>query len=133
MNRSQIKVTLEKICDVYGYLIKFVRDAEKYIVSGRGSVDFSQMAVLKDELGGLILSLKSFADDRSLLEDCLLSAHFSKLRGQIVLYNKMKDDFIQLSTDSIQFYNTLLNISGSFYNQKGKILPSLPNTVLMKA
>jgi len=133
MNTSQIKVTLEKIYDVYENLINFVRGAEKYIVSGKGSVDFSQMAESKDELSKLVLPFKSFTDDYSILEDTNLRGALSKLKGKIELYNRLKDDFVQLSIDNMQFYNDLLGINGVFYNQSGKVKSSLPKTISIKA
>ncbi len=133
MNTSQIKVTLEKIYDVYESLIKFVSDAEKYLVSGQGSVDFSQIATAKDELKKFVLLFKSLADEHSILEDANLRGELSKLKGKIELYNRLKDDFVQLSIDSMQFYNDLLSVNGVFYNQSGKVKSSLPNTVLIRA
>jgi len=133
MNTSQIKVTLEKIYDVYESLIKFVSDAEKYLVSGKCSVDFSQIATAKDELNKLVLLFKSFTDDHYILEDADLRGELSKLKGKIELYNRLKDDFVQLSVDNMQFYNDLLSVNGVFYNQSGKVKSSLPKTVLIRA
>ncbi len=132
MNTSQIRVTLKNIYDIYENLIQFVRDAEKHIVSGKGSVDFSQIAAAKEELKKLVFSLKSFSD-YSILKESSLSGELSRLRGRIDLYNRLKDDFIQLSIDSMQFYNDLIDIDRALYNQNGKIRSNLPNTVLVRA
>ncbi len=132
MNSSQIRVTLNNIYDIYENLIQFVRNAEKHIISGKGSVDFSQIAAAKDELKKLVFSLKSFSD-HSILKESGLSGELSRLRGKIDLYNRLKDDFIQLSIDSMQFYNDLIDIDRALYNQNGKIMSNLPNMVLVRA
>ncbi len=132
MNSSQIRVTLNNIYDIYENLIQFVRNAEKHIISGKGSVDFSQISAAKDELKKLVFSLKSFSD-HSILKESGLSGELSRLRGKIDLYNRLKDDFIQLSIDSMQFYNDLIDIDRALYNQNGKIMSNLPNMVLVRA
>lgn len=121
--KEKIRDTLRNISFVYDRLIKFLYEAEKKIISGE-DIDYSRIGLAKNELANSVSYLKALKADEQesgdILDKELYSKELSVLKKKILLYNKVSKNFMEMLSDGVQFYNTVLRIQGSLYNQKGK-------------
>ncbi|GMT43480.1 MAG: hypothetical protein IEMM0003_0299 [bacterium] len=133
IKKTETKQLLCHIYDLYDELVRFLYDAAKKVVSG-DKIDYSRMGHIKENLAESILQMRSFDTEKfSILKDSELYNDVSRLKKKIELYNKVSENFVVLISDSVQFYNSLLQTNDSLYNDRGIFSSNLPKAISVKA
>lgn len=133
IKKTETKQLLCHIYDLYDELVRFLYDAAKKVVSG-DKIDYSRMGHIKENLAESILQMRSFDTEKfSILKDSELYNDVSRLKKKNELYNKVSENFVVLISDSVQFYNSLLQTNDSLYNDRGIFSSNLPKAISVKA